>query len=85
MFKINTLTIFLILLSSVKIHVQEKEKVLNENGWYMYSGNHKIAEKWNLHTLIHVRRSNIITHWQQSLNRIGMNYHIIGKVKFSTS
>lgn len=41
----------------------------------MYAGNHKLTDSWSLHTLIHVRRSNIITHWQQSLNRVGINYH----------
>jgi len=73
---LKTSIILCILFCSLNIYAQEKEAVTNSNGWFMYAGNHKFANKWSLHTLIHIRRSNIITDWQQSLNRIGVNYHI---------
>lgn len=86
MFKLNILVVLFLLLNSVEIYAQEKETVTNSNGWYMYSGNHRLINKWSLHTLVHVRRSNIITEWQQSLNRIGVNYHfnesVIGAIGY---
>lgn len=74
MLKIYTLTIAILLISYMNVQAQVKETKTNSNGWYMYSGNHRFANKWSLHTIIHVRRSNVITDWQQSLNRIGINY-----------
>lgn len=86
MFKLNILVVLFLLLNNVEIYGQEKETVTNSNGWYMYSGNHRLINKWSLHTLVHVRRSNIITDWQQSLNRIGINYHfnesVIGAIGY---
>ena len=75
MLKLNILVILFLLLNCIKTTAQEKEAITNSNGWYMYAGNHKFTEKWSLHTLIHIIRSNIITDWQQSLNRLGVNYH----------
>ena len=75
MLKLNILVILFLLLNCIKTTAQEKETITNSNGWYMYAGNHKFTEKWSLHTLIHIRRSNIITDWQQSLNRLGVNCH----------
>jgi len=62
------------MLFGLSINAQENSVVTNSNGWYMYSGTHRLNDSWGLHTLSHVRRNNIITDWQQSLNRIGLTY-----------
>lgn len=45
------------------------------NGWFMYFGAHKFAEKWGLHAEVQVRRFNVVTDDQQLLLRTGINYH----------
>ena len=49
---------------------------IQNNGWYMYFGNHRLTEKWSLHTEYQWRRSNVIINWQQSLARMGFDYRI---------
>jgi hypothetical protein len=48
----------------------------NYNGWLVYTGNHKLSEKWGLHIEAQWRRSNIILDNQQLLLRAGINYYI---------
>lgn len=40
----------------------------------MYFGNHRLSEKWSLHTEYQWRRSEIVKNWQQSLARVGVDY-----------
>lgn len=47
------------------------------HGWYMYFGNHRITDKWGIHTEYQFRRNNGITEWQQSLMRVGIDYRPI--------
>ena len=53
-----------------------QKQVVNQNhNWLMYVGNHKLNDKWELHTLYHFRRSLDDNYaWQQSLLRAGVNY-----------
>lgn len=44
-------------------------------GWLMYFGNHKLTEKLTLHTEYQWRRSDYFNNWQQSLARVGVDYH----------
>ena len=46
------------------------------NGWYMYFGNHRLGERWGLHTEYQWRRHGVIEHWQQSLARVGVDRHL---------
>lgn len=46
------------------------------NGWYMYFGNHKLTNKLSLHTEYQWRRSGFINKRQQSLARLGLDYHL---------
>jgi hypothetical protein len=46
------------------------------NGWYMYFGNHKLTDKISLHTEYQWRRDDIIKTWQQSLARVGLDYKL---------
>lgn len=42
----------------------------------MYFGNHRLTNKWSLHTEYQWRRNEWIQNWQQSLARIGIDYRI---------
>ncbi|MEZ4933470.1 MAG: DUF2490 domain-containing protein [Saprospiraceae bacterium] len=44
--------------------------------WWMYFGNHKLSEKFSLHTEYQFRRSDFAKDWQQSLMRVGLDYHL---------
>lgn len=46
------------------------------HGWLMYFGNHRISNKWSLHTEYQWRRADGFNLWQQSLARIGVDYRI---------
>jgi hypothetical protein len=48
----------------------------NQIGWYTYFGTFKLSNKLGLHTEYQFRRNEVITYWQQSLLRIGLNYTI---------
>ncbi len=43
--------------------------------WMMYFGNHKLSEKFSLHTEYQFRRTDFVQNWQQSLARLGLDYH----------
>jgi hypothetical protein len=49
----------------------------NQNhAWVTYLGNHKLTDKFSLHTEYQWRRANGFENWQQSLARIGIDYSI---------
>lgn len=52
----------------------------NFNGWFVYTGNHKITDKWGLHLEVQWRRSDIVMGNQQLLLRPGINYYINSQV-----
>ena len=54
----------------------------NNIGWYNYFGTFKVSEKFGIHTEYQWRRDNIITDWQQSLLRIGVNFNLNPRVLF---
>jgi len=66
----------LVLLICAFIFRGNSQEVSQFNSWYMYFGNHKLNEKWGLHTEYQFRRHGIIADWQQSLARIGLDYHV---------
>jgi hypothetical protein len=73
--KIMVLAILFIL--NIGAYAQSPRITDNQtNTWYMYMGNHKLSDKWELHTLYHFRRTDLGQSWQQSLARIGVNYHV---------
>ncbi|QDK80756.1 DUF2490 domain-containing protein [Spirosoma sp. KCTC 42546] len=55
----------------------------NTVGWYTYTGDHKLANRWELHTEYQWRRVELIRAWQQSLARLGLNYKLTDRVKVS--
>ena len=53
----------------------------NSIGWYNYFGTFKVSNKFGIHTEYQFRRNEIITEWQQSLLRLGVNYQLNPKVQ----
>ncbi|MCE2710975.1 MAG: DUF2490 domain-containing protein [Cryomorphaceae bacterium] len=64
--------IFLFLFSSVSA---QKEFANSTNAWVMYFGNHRLSERWGLHTEYQWRRADFFNDWQQSLLRLGVDYY----------
>ena len=54
----------------------------NNIGWFNYFGTFKITDNLGIHTEYQWRRDNIITDWQQSLLRVGVNYNFNPRVLF---
>ncbi|MFN0167725.1 MAG: DUF2490 domain-containing protein [Bryobacteraceae bacterium] len=44
----------------------------NFNAWWIYNGQHPIADKWDVHLEAHLRVYQAITSWQQGLLRAGL-------------
>ena len=61
----------------------ERIKDYNQNGWYMYFGDHKVSEKWGLHTELQIRRHNYLKDPQQLLIRTGVNYNLTDNAMFT--
>jgi hypothetical protein len=61
----------------------QNTRLFNHNtiGWYNYFGTIKINSKFGLHTEYQFRRNNLITDWQQSLLRVGLNYQLHSRVQ----
>jgi hypothetical protein len=61
----------------------QNSRISNSNalGWYNYFGTFKVSPKVGIHTEYQFRRDNVITNWQQSLLRLGLNYQIHPKVQ----
>ncbi|MFN4233892.1 MAG: DUF2490 domain-containing protein [Bacteroidia bacterium] len=77
--KAITFYIVAVLLNLIFINsalTQSRIQNINNNGWYMYFGNHRLTNKWSLHTEYQWRRNEWINNWQQSLARIGIDYRI---------
>ncbi|GHA78053.1 DUF2490 domain-containing protein [Pontibacter akesuensis] len=64
------------LLLNVASAQQPRIKDYNNNGWYMYFGDHKLSDRWGVHTEVQLRRHNIIADPQQLLIRTGVNYNL---------
>lgn len=54
----------------------------NTIGWYNYFGTFKVSQKFGIHTEYQFRRTEIVTEWQQSLLRVGVNYQLNPKIQF---
>lgn len=62
----------------------QNTRVTNRNtiGWYNYFGTFRLNNKFGLHTEYQFRRNDVITEWQQSLLRVGVNYQLNPKIQF---
>ncbi|MBU3744200.1 MAG: DUF2490 domain-containing protein, partial [Sediminibacterium sp.] len=54
----------------------------NTIGWYNYFGTFRLSNPISVHTEFQWRRNNLITDWQQSLLRVGINYQVNPTVLF---
>ena len=63
----------------------QNERISDDNrvGWYTYNGDHKLADRWQLHTEYQWRRIDFIRTWQQSLARVGLVYALNDRVQVS--
>lgn len=75
----RAIKIIILILLSVKLNIveaQQRIESVNHDGWYMYFGNHRISDKISIHTEYQWRRNQWIEKWQQSLLRLGVDYHL---------
>ena len=54
----------------------QKDIATHQNAWVTYLGNHKLTKKTGLHTEYQWRRENGFQNCQQSLLRLGVDYHL---------
>ncbi len=54
----------------------------NTIGWYNYFGTINLNKKFGIHTEYQWRRNQLITDWQQSLLRVGLNFSLNPHVLF---
>ncbi len=74
---------FIFFISNISIFAQNNRLNHSNNiGWYNYFGTFKLSNKLGLHSEYQWRRNNMITNWQQSLLRIGVNYNLNQRVLF---
>ncbi len=52
----------------------------NNIGWYAFNGTFNVNKKWSIFTEYHWRRDHIITKWQQSILRTGINFKVNKKI-----
>lgn len=65
-------------------HGQDRRKTdANYNLWISHVGDHRVSEKWSIHTEGHWRRSDLGRNWQQLLLRPALNYHLNEEVRLS--
>ncbi|WP_242929109.1 DUF2490 domain-containing protein [Pontibacter vulgaris] len=84
--KVTLLGLVLALLALLPIRSfaqNERIKDTNANGWYMYFGDHKVADRWGIHAELQLRRYNIIKDPQQVLIRTGINYDLASNALFT--
>ncbi|MCC6690934.1 MAG: DUF2490 domain-containing protein [Bacteroidia bacterium] len=72
------LTSFITEVSSQNNRINTHETI----GWYNYFGTFKLSNKVGIHSEYQWRRENIITNWQQSLLRVGLNYQLNHRILF---
>lgn len=80
----NYLLVLIFLIGTLQSVIGQNNRINNNNsiGWYNFFGTFKISEKFGIHTEYQWRRNEMITQWQQSLLRIGVNYNLNSRVLF---
>ncbi|MFC0778575.1 DUF2490 domain-containing protein [Flavobacterium sp. HJSW_4] len=80
----KNLLAFIFLASTLQSVIGQNSRINTNNsiGWYNFFGTFKISEKFGIHTEYQWRRNEMITEWQQSLLRVGVNYNLNSRVQF---
>ena len=68
--------VFIFIWCHFKSFIAQKDIATHQNAWVTYLGNHKLTKKIGLHTEYQWRRENSFQNWQQSLLRLGVDYHL---------
>jgi hypothetical protein len=63
--------------------IAQKEIANQENTWFVYVGNHRISQRFGLHTEYQFRRADLFQDWQQSLLRLGIDYYVKSGEQFT--
>ena len=61
----------------------QKDISNQEHAWVMYFGNHRLSERWGIHTEYQWRRADLFNDWQQSLLRLGVDYYSKNGAQFT--
>ena len=80
--RINLYLVLLLINVQVSLAQNNRIETTNKIGWYSYSGTFKVSDKVGIHTEYQWRRNELITRWQQSLIRTGLNYNLNARVFF---
>jgi hypothetical protein len=80
--KNSILLVLFILISPIAFSQNNRMSHSNTIGWFNVFGTVKLSEKIGIYTEYQFRRENVITDWQQSLLRIGVNYSLNPRVLF---
>lgn len=80
----NYLLVLIFLIGGLQSVIGQNNRINNNNsiGWYNFFGTFKISEKFGIQTEYQWRRNEMITQWQQSLLRVGVNYNLNSRVLF---
>ena len=60
--------------------VHPRSQVDQVHAWYVWNGQYQIRRKWGLYMEYHFRRANLLSEFQQSLLRVGLEYKISPQV-----
>lgn len=71
-YKLIVLSLFILSLQSL---IAQKNIANQQHAWVIYTGNHRLSEKWGIHTEYQFRRADVFNDWQQSLLRLGVDYY----------
>lgn len=71
----RVISILVVMLINIHSAFAQKQISTQNNAWVMYTGNHKLSEKWGIHTEYQWRRADLFDNWQQSLLRLGVDYY----------
>jgi len=75
---------YMLFLIAIPLQSSAQKEIANqENAWLMYFGNHRISDRWGLHTEYQWRRADMFEHWQQSLLRLGVDYFAKNGVQYT--
>jgi hypothetical protein len=61
----------------------QKDISTHTHAWVMYFGNHRLSERWGIHTEYQWRRADLFDEWQQSLLRLGIDYFAANGCQFT--
>ncbi len=75
------ISILFLVYSHISFAQNTRLSARNNIGWYNYFGTFKVSQKFSIHSEYQFRRNEIITEWQQSLLRVGVNCQLNPKIQ----